>query len=151
MELAPSTIEAYLRHPFNQMLAIADRLGDGLVNERPVGPDTNAVGALIIHCCGVTEFWLGHVALGRASTRDRDREFTSTSSVAELHALIASTVDTAIADIAQLEAGEGTDEGGRQFLLERDGSDASVVIHVLEELYQHLGHMELAADVLLAP
>ena len=31
-----------------------------------------------------------------------------------------------------------------------DTSDASVVIHVLEEAFQHLGHMELAADALLA-
>ncbi len=42
----------------------------------------------------------------------------------------------------------GTDEGGRVFLPESDTSDASVVIHVIEELYQHLGHMELAADAL---
>jgi hypothetical protein len=27
---------------------------------------------------------------------------------------------------------------------------AALVVHVLEEAYQHLGHMELAADALLA-
>jgi hypothetical protein len=27
-------------------------------------------------------------------------------------------------------------------------SDGAIVFHVLEELYQHLGHMELAADAL---
>jgi hypothetical protein len=150
MELTAATIETYLRHPFTQMLAVADRLGDAFVNERPVGPDTNAVGALIIHCCGVTEYWLGHVALGRPSTRERDREFSSTASVAALHTLVDATIVTALTDVARLEAGEGTDEGGRQFLIGGDESDASVVVHVLEELYQHLGHMELAADVLLA-
>ena len=150
MELTPTTIETYLRHPFHQMLAVAERLGDALVNERPVGPTTNAVSALIIHCCGVTEFWLGHVALGRPSTRDRDREFSRAASVAELRALVESTIATALADVAKLEAGEGTDEGGRQFLIDGDTSDGSVVVHVLEELYQHLGHMDLTADVLLA-
>ena len=49
-------------------------------------------------------------------------------------------------DLARLGAGEGIDQGGRQFLLDADMSDASVVLHVVEELYQHLGHMELAAD-----
>ena len=28
-------------------------------------------------------------------------------------------------------------------------TDASLVVHVLEELFQHLGHCELAADALL--
>ena len=38
-----------------------------------------------------------------------------------------------------------------RFLLDGDTSDASVVLHVLEELYQHLGHIELTADALVGP
>lgn len=72
MQLSPATAEAYVRHAFAQMLEVADRLGEPLINQRPLGPHTNAV------------------------------------------------------------------------------PDASVVIHVLEELYQHLGHMELTADALRA-
>jgi hypothetical protein len=53
-----------------------------------------------------------------------------------------------MADIASLDAGEGCDDGGRQFLEEGDTSDAAVVLHVLEELYQHLGHMNLTVDAL---
>jgi hypothetical protein len=98
----------------------------------------------------VAEFWLGHVALGRPTTRDRDAELSSTASVAELHDLVEATLATAAADLRALEAGEGRDAGGRQFLLDGDTSDASVVIHVLEEAFQHLGHMELTADALLA-
>ena len=40
------------------------------------------------------------------------------------------------------------DRTGRQFLEGGDESDGAIVLHVLEELYQHLGHMELAADAL---
>jgi hypothetical protein len=59
------------------------------------------------------------------------------------------TVEAAASDLARLEAGEGSDElGGRSHLLDGDGSDASAVLHVLEEAYQHLGHMELAAGCL---
>lgn len=138
-----------MRHAFRQMLGVADRLGDDLVNERPLGPQTNAVAALIIHCCEVSEFWLGHVALGRPSDRDRESEFSRTATVEELHQLVCRTVATTVADLQRLESGEGQDDGGRQFLHGGDTSDASVVLHVLEELYQHLGHMELAADALL--
>ena len=93
---------------------------------------------------------LGHVALGRPTVRDRSAEFSTTATVAQLHELVGGTLATAVDDIGALEAGKGVDTGGRQSLVDGDTSDASVVIHVLEEAFQHLGHMELAADALLA-
>lgn len=151
MELTTTTAVTYLRHAFTQLLGVADRLGEPAINTRPLGPGTTAVAALIVHCCGVTEFWLGHVALGEPSHRDRAAEFSRTATLAELHVLVEATLDRAADHVARLDAGEGTDEGGRQFLLGADTSDASVVLHVVEELYQHLGHAELAADVLAGP
>jgi uncharacterized damage-inducible protein DinB len=148
MELRPETAEAYVRHAFAQMLAVADGIGDPRINERPLGEQTNAIAALIIHCCEVAEFWLGHVALGRPTSRDRDSEFSRTATLTELHDLVDDTIERVVADVRELGAGRGVDEGGRQFLLDGDTSDASVVLHVLEELYQHLGHMELTADAL---
>jgi hypothetical protein len=76
VELERATAELYLRHPFTQMLDVADRLGDASAYERPLGP-------------------------------------------------------------------------GRQFLEGGDESDGAIVLYVLEELYQHLGHMEIAADALM--
>ena len=119
MNLAPATAESYLRHAFAQMLGVADRLGDERVNLRPHGEGTNSVAALVVHCCGVAEFWLGHVALGRPTVRDRSAEFSSTATVAELHALVGATLATAAADIGALEAGKGVDAGGRQSLARR--------------------------------
>jgi len=149
VEFAAATAEIYVRRAFAEMLKVVDRLGDEHVNTRPIGPDTNAVAGLIVHCCGVSEFWLGHVALARPTERVRDDEFARTATVAELHELVARACDQTVADIRSLDAGLGQDEGGRQFLEEGDGSDAAVILHVLEELYQHLGHMEIAADALL--
>jgi uncharacterized damage-inducible protein DinB len=150
VDLTPATAEIYLRRAFDQMLRVADRLGEDKVNERPLGPHTNAVAALIVHCCAVAEFWLGHVALGRPSDRDRDSELSRTATIAELHRLVGDAVAQTVEDIGRLHSGEGQDQGGRQFLPDGDGSDAAVVLHVVEELYQHLGHMEIAADALAA-
>ena len=150
MELERATAETYVRHAFTQMLEVADRLGDELVNARPLGPDTNAVAALVIHCCELTEFWLGHVGLGRTTHRDRESEFTSTATVAELRARLDATVRQTTNDLELIAAGKTqADRGGWQFLLESDESDGALVLHVLEELYQHLGHMEITADALL--
>jgi uncharacterized damage-inducible protein DinB len=149
MELQRRTAELYMRHAFGQMLDVADRLGDDRVNEQPLGTDTNAVAALVIHSCAVTEFWIGHVALGRPTDRDRESEFSSTATVAELRALVGGTLAQVSRDLAAIDEGRTqADRTGRQFLEGGDESDGAVVLHVLEELYQHLGHIELAADAL---
>jgi hypothetical protein len=151
VELERGTAELYIRHALRQMLDVADRLGDDKVNDRPLdrSADMNAVAALIVHCCGVVEFWMGHVALGRPSHRDRESEFSTTASVAELHALVDKTLVTVGEDLAAIDAGRTQpDRTGRQFLEGGDGSDGAIVLHVLEELYQHLGHMEITADAL---
>jgi uncharacterized damage-inducible protein DinB len=149
VDLERGTAELYLRHAFTQMLEVAERLGDDRVNERPLGPETNAVAALVVHCCEVTEFWIGHVALGRPSDRDRESEFSSTATVAELQAMVEKTLVQVGEDLAAIDEGRvQSDRAGRQFLEGGDESDGAIVLHVLEELYQHLGHMELAADTL---
>ena len=151
MELTPSTASAYVHLAFDNMLAVADRLGDDKVNERPISPQTNAVASLILHCCGVAEFWFGHVGLGRESLRDRDEEFTKRATLVELHGVVAIALDQIDADLVALDAGgpESPFMEGRVFLSGEDQSDASLVLHVIEELYQHLGHCEIAADALL--
>jgi Protein of unknown function (DUF664) len=150
VELERGTAELYMRQAYAQMLGVADRLGDRRVNDRPIGTGDNAVAALIVHCCGVTEFWIGHVALGRPSRRDRDSEFTSIATVAELHAMVDTTLAQVSQDLAAIDAGATqADRTGRQFLEGGDESDGAIVLHVLEELYQHLGHMEITADALM--
>jgi len=149
VELSPSTASGYVRLAFDRMLAVAERLGDDKLNERPLGPHTNAVAGLIVHCCGVSEFWLGHVGAGRPATRDRDAEFGTTATTAELREMVAATCRQVEADIAAVEARtESAHAEGRSFLPIDAGSDASLVLHVIEELFQHLGHCELAADAL---
>jgi hypothetical protein len=153
MELAPATADTYARVALTQMAEVVERMGDGLVNEPPPGPDTNSAAVLVVHSCGVAEFWLGHVGLGRPSDRDRDGEFRATATVAELLAMLDATGEQIAGDVRALEAGEASDtyRAGRQFLERGDESDASLVVHVLEELYQHLGQMEITADALGAP
>ena len=40
------------------------RRSSSSVNQRPHGPDTNSVAALVVHCCELTPFWLDHVGMG---------------------------------------------------------------------------------------
>jgi uncharacterized damage-inducible protein DinB len=148
VELTPAVATGYVRLALDRMLVVAQDLGDDKANRRPLGTETNSVAALIVHCCGVCEFWLGHIGCGRPTHRDRDGEFSSTASVTELHELVAATVAQVEADLTAIEGGVASDHAdGRQFL-SVDESDASLALHVIEELFQHLGHCELAADAL---
>jgi hypothetical protein len=151
VELTPATATGYARLAFDQMLAVADRLGDERVNERPIAPHVNSVASLVVHCCGVAEFWLGHVGVGRPSDRDRDSEFTATATVAELHDQVAACLARMETDIAAIDVGTDSPHAdGAQLLQVAPGDDASLVVHVIEELFQHLGHCEIAADALFS-
>ncbi len=147
MELDAATIELYLRHAFAGMERVLDRLDDETVNARPAGWGTNSVAGLIVHCCELAPSWFLLPGLGRESTRDRDAEFAATATVAELRARIASAVEQSAAVLTEFVAGPTvTDHPLRDFMPGTDRSDGALVVHVLEELFQHLGHMEVTAD-----
>lgn len=141
-------VGAYLESAFDQMLEVARRCGRHL-DERPHGEGTNSVASLVVHCCEVTEFWIGHAALGRPSVRDRDAEFDARAGLVQLETRVGATVQQLREDLERLEAGEGVASDLRQFLPGGPGDD-SVLLHVAEELFQHLGHMELTVDALAA-
>jgi uncharacterized damage-inducible protein DinB len=149
MLLGVDTARVFVDQAFDGLLCVVDRLGDDLVNVRPVGPDTTAVAALVVHCCGVAEYWLGHVALGDPSERDRDAEFATVASVAELHERVTAVRVVVASCLDRLEGDGGTDPTGRPPVWGGLRSDAAIVLHVVEELFQHLGHAELSANVLL--
>lgn len=151
MLLSSNTVRAFVDQAFRGFLEVVDRLGDEFVNERPVGDGTTSVAALVVHCCGVTEYWLGHVALGEPSDRDREAEFAAVASVDGLHERVAATRRAVAGWLDRLERGEGTDGERRPPVWGGDTSDAGAVLHVVEELFQHLGHAELSADVLDRP
>jgi uncharacterized damage-inducible protein DinB len=149
MDQTTTTGLASLRYAFGQMLTLAELLDGPLLNKRPTPKNTNPVGTLILHCCAISEFWLGHVALGRATTRDRNAEFTRTTTAAECRTQVAQALTQAEADLQQLQQGAGQPHAMRA-RLPGDGDDYAVLLHVIEELFQHLGQMEVTKDVLLS-
>lgn len=149
MQLDPSTMQIYVRHAYRGMALVLDRLDDATVNERPEGWGTNSVAGLIVHCCELGPSWFLLPGLGRDSVRDREAEFTTEATVAELRARLAAAADQCCDLLADLDAGPtAVDHPLREFLPDQDRSDGALYLHVLEELFQHLGHMEVTADAL---
>lgn len=137
---------AYVEHALGQLLGVAERVGPRL-HDRPAGERTNSVGALVLHCTEVCEFWLGHLVLGRPSARDRDAEFVATPSLKELRDRVARSTEQVARDLRAVAAGEGGHPSELRVFAVGDGSDEDLVLYLLKELLQHLGHAELSADV----
>jgi uncharacterized damage-inducible protein DinB len=149
VELSAESTCVYLRHAFAGMDRVLDRLDDERVNQKPEGWGTNSVAGLIVHCCELAPSWFEMPGLGRDSDRDRDREaeFAATATVSELRKRIAAAADRSCELAEEFDRGPTAgDHPFRDFMPGSDRSDGALVLHVLEELFQHLGHMEVTAD-----
>ena len=96
--------------------------------------------------------WGRTVNRGIVVPRDRDAEFTATGTVEEALALLAAGRAALHEDVtaaapeqppANPPPGRDRDEPGLR-------SQGGVLLHVYEELAQHLGQLEMTRDVLLA-
>ena len=134
------------------MVRIVEELGDDGANDRPALPGANSPYAILTHCLGVVEYWGGHVVAGRRIERDRAAEFLARGPVAGLVDRAARVRRQLGADLAALESSarpRGTiDAADAELPIGRTQGGAA--LHILEELTQHLGQMELSHDILVA-
>jgi hypothetical protein len=142
----------FVNRTLDQMVAVLRQLGDDHVCERPELPGANSPYGIVTHCLGVMTSWAGHLVAGREVVRDRAAEFHATGDIDTLVAKIdaariqfRSDVDTAHFDDALRDTVSPADAdlpfGQRQ---------GAALVHIFEELSQHLGQMEITRDVLLA-
>lgn len=132
------------------MLALCRELGDDLVNDRLEAPGSNSPYAIVVHCAGVVDFWAGHKVAGRPNHRDRDAEFRAAGTVADLEervraarALLAEAL--AGADWTAPCPGQDRPETAARPAGRTQGG---ALVHVLEELMQHHGQLQVTADLL---
>jgi hypothetical protein len=146
-------VASYVDRAVEAMADIVDDLGDELANARPGLPGANSPYVILRHCLGVMEFWAGQVVAGRTVDRDRETEFHASGPVAGLIAASQEAQRRFRADIVTAEPkarprsghpATGPDE------LELV-SQGHALLHVMEEVCQHLGQMEITRDLLRQP
>jgi hypothetical protein len=149
------TVDEYLDscdRALDGFAASVTRLGDDLVNARLDDvPGSNSAFALVAHLTGMAARWGRTVNRGIRVPRDRDAEFTATGTVDEALALIEQTRAGLHENARAAAPGELPADPERHM----DGSTSTatqgaVLLHVYEELAQHLGQLEVTRDVLLA-
>ncbi len=147
------TTDAYLTfcdEALDAYAAIVRELGESHVNASvPRVDGSNSAFALVSHVVGVMAHWGSTVNRGAVVPRDRDAEFAAVGSVAEALALLESGrarlhADARAAVTTDPPANPPRDPSGAY------ATQGEVLMHVYEELAQHLGQLEVTRDVLLA-
>lgn len=136
------------RH-LDRMLASAEELGNERANEVPPLPGANSVYQLVFHCCGMLEWWTREAALGNPVGRDRDAEFVARGTVAELAERVATVKEHLRDDLRSLDVsarlvGDPSEHYANTPIGQSVGG---VLLHALEELAQHHGHLDLTRDL----
>jgi hypothetical protein len=146
------TVTGYVDHAVDKLAGVVTSLGDDLANQRPDLPGANSPYAIMTHCLGVMAYWGGHVVAGRDVQRDRTAEFTAAGRVAGLVAAAeqAKAQFRADARAADPQAPPRRPAARRRQDVLEVRSQGHALLHVVEELYQHLGQAELTRDLLLA-
>jgi hypothetical protein len=141
----------FIDKAIGEMVDIVSKLGDDAANTRPELPGANSPYAILTHCLGVMEFWGGHMVAGRPSDRDRAAEFRAEGSVSDLIDRTANACRQLEADVlvAQPSEAPAHPPAPKDVDLPLGRNQSAVLLHILEELTQHLGHMELTRDVIL--
>lgn len=150
LHLVPDDVLFFLDRALDGMLRIVEELGDERVNLRPDLPGANSPFAILTHCVGLTNYWLGAVLAGRQVQRDRDAEFRARGTVAEIRQAVRALQQQLRQDITHVQ-------GDQPFAFPlaprhqswRDRSQGAGLFQSYTELAQHYGQMELTRDILL--
>jgi hypothetical protein len=134
------------------MAGIVEQLGDDLANRAPELQGANSPFAILTHCLGVTEYWAGATIAGREVQRDRAAEFIARGDAGGLLERTEAARRRLHDDVA------GIDSFAVPTHVVRDPDEpvpytetkGAVLLHILEELFQHLGQMEITRDMLQA-
>lgn len=134
----------------DQLTALVAGSDDATILEVPPLPGANSLAGILNHCCAMARHWTSTVDLGREVPRDREGEFTVRLTVAEATDLARTTSEALTTDVRRTELAAPPavpqHAEGEFWATTCHG----VLLHVLEEICQHLGHAEMTRDLLAA-
>ena len=150
METTLEDLLFFVEVALDGMATIVTDLGDDLANRAPDIAGANSPFVILTHCLGVMAYWGGQVIAGRDVRRDRPSEFTASGPVEPLLAKVAEAKRQLREDLDVVPLdGDAREPPQRAFGPERPAfKAATAAIHILEELAQHHGQMEITRDLL---
>jgi hypothetical protein len=142
----------YVDEALDGMIAIVVELGDDRANLVPDLDGANCAYAVLTHCLGVLEYWGGYVIAGRTIQRDRDGEFRARGEIAGLVERAGRARAQLAADLLSLDpyAPPRGIPDPEDIHLPLGRTQGGAAVHLIEELAQHRGQLEIARDLLVS-
>lgn len=134
---------------FDAIAAVLDDCDDRTVNATPRPGTANSVFALVTHLDGVIADWGGNLVAGEEIARDRAAEFTASGTLAQARELVA-RMRHRLPRYVHLALTEGIADRRTISSTRSDAASSTpefVVVHLLRELTQHTGHMQVCRDL----
>ena len=148
MQIRTADVEPLINIAFDRMMAKAAVVdAAGALNTRPDLPGANSTYATIYHCTQVVDFWLDHVIIGNPTTRDREDEFVATGSLDDLEGHVSAIRPKLPTLLAEADDVADPAEPGYAGFIETPWNTDAVVLHVIDEIFQHAGHVDMTADL----
>ncbi|MGO4958440.1 mycothiol transferase [Luteococcus sp. Sow4_B9] len=133
---------------FDELFALIGGVDDETANRRPDLEGANSLYGIGTHVLGMMRYWSCTTNRGVEVERDREGEFSASGSVAELLERAAVERERFETDVRSVDdhAVPANKPAGRiePWLVSCHG----VLMHVFEEVCQHLGHAEVTRDLL---
>lgn len=130
----------------NEIKKSLDGLDTEALDWTPVG-DTNSINVLVVHLTAAEEFWAAVIPLGSTSDRNRPDEFEAKGLTA---GQLTARLDDALAKIesafGQLTVAD-LDKMCHSAQHNLDVTAAWAILHALEHTAQHVGHIQLTAQL----
>ncbi|WP_343281985.1 DUF664 domain-containing protein [Micrococcus sp. 2A] len=142
-------ILGYALEKFDTIVAILSQMDDETANTALPVAGSNSPYVILTHCLGMMRRWSSTVNLGRPVPRDRAAEFRARGLLPTLLAEAARVREAFIRDVEATDldaAPADLPQGPRPAYQLADCR--AVLLHVIEELAQHLGHLEITRDLL---
>lgn len=109
------------------------------------GQDMNSLCVLVVHTTGSARFWIGDVALGESSNRNRDAEFEARGlSHVALKARFTALEEYAHAAVERLTV---SDLATARPLRDQQTTVAWALLHALEHTAIHVGHAQITRQL----
>ena len=153
MQISNDDFLMFIDRALDGMLRIVEELGNERANMRPDLPGANSPYAILTHCVGVANYWIGVLLAHRHITRDRDAEFRAQGTVDDIRRGVRNVQRQLREDISHVRGEQPLVSAPASSYTPMRGyegwTQGAALLHTYEELAQHHGQMEITRDILM--
>ncbi len=133
-----------LRRNMEGVLRTIESVPQDALAWKPPFQNSNTMGAIAVHAIASSEWWILGCVRGDEIARDRDEEFRATTTAADMRARFEAWYG-AVEELIRSQPAPWFGELSHH--PNGDRTNRRCLMHTVEHLAQHFGHLEITADL----